>query len=159
MKTYVKLPVPVLKLMGVGLRTWWRIRKPSTFGVKVLLLHPDDPARCLIVRHSYSDRRRWGLPGGAYKPGRENAKQAGTREVREELGLAIRDTPTVLETVTTRLEGKHDTLTILRATARSEAFALSPEIAEARWVGAAVSAMPRGEPVSCWLTLALSACA
>jgi 8-oxo-dGTP pyrophosphatase MutT (NUDIX family) len=147
----------VLRVVGVGLRAWWKIRKPTTFGVKVLLAHPDDPGRCLIVRHSYSDSSRWGLPGGAYKPDRETAEQAGVREVAEELGLEVVDVPKVLDTVTTALEGKHDTLTILSATPSTASFELSPEIAEARWVGADMSAIPQGEPVSRWLKLALSA--
>ena len=138
------------------MRAWWKIRKPTTFGVKVLLAHPDDPARCLIVRHSYADSARWGLPGGAYKPQRETVEQAGVREVAEELGLTIIDSPTVLDTVTTVLEGKRDTLTIVRATPTSASFARSPEIAEARWVDADMSKMPEGEPVSRWLKLALS---
>lgn len=154
---YVKLPTPVLRVVGVGLRAWWKIRKPATFGVKVLIVHPDDPSQCLIVRHSYYDSARWGLPGGAYKPHRETAEQAGVREVSEELGLTITDAPKVLDTVTTTLEGKHDTLTIVRAVPLSASFALSPEIAEARWVGAAGASMPEGEPVSRWLTLALAA--
>jgi 8-oxo-dGTP pyrophosphatase MutT (NUDIX family) len=142
--------------VGAGLRAWWKIRKPTTFGVKVLLTHPSDAARCLIVRHSYSDTARWGLPGGAYKPDRESPEEAGVREVAEELGLTITDTPSVLDTVTTSLEGKRDTLTIVRATPDSESCILSPEIAEARWVAADLSAMPEGEPVSRWLKLALN---
>jgi len=153
----VKLPAPVLRVVGAGLRAWWKVRKPNTFGVKVLLIHPEDPARCLIVRHSYSDSARWGLPGGAYKPDRETAEQAAVREVAEELGLTIVDVPKALDTVTTALEGKRDTLTILTATPLSASFACSPEIAEARWVSAEMSAMPAGEPVSRWLKLALSA--
>lgn len=157
--TYVKLPRPVLRVVGAGLRTWWKIRKPTTYGVKVLLIHPQDPARCLIVRHSYSDSTRWGMPGGKYKPDRESPEAAGVREVSEELGLTVADTPTVLDTVTTTLEGKRDTLTIVRATPTTSAFKLSPELAEARWVSTDLSTVPEGEPVSRWLTLAISACA
>ena len=152
----MKLPVPVLRVVGKCLRTWWKIRKPTTFGVKVLLIHPDDPAQCLIVRHSYSDSARWGMPGGAYHPGRETPQQAGVREVDEELALTITAVPTVLDTVRTTLEGKRDTLTILLATPVSASFARSPEIAEARWVRADMAAMLEGEPVSRWLALALS---
>ena len=144
---YVQLPAPVLRVAGTCLRRWWKIRKPVTFGVKVLLIHPDDPARCLIVRHSYSDSARWGLPGGAYRPGRETPEQAGVREVCEELGLTLTEVP-VLNIVVTTLEGKRDTLTIVQATPTSASFVRSPEIAEARWVRADVAAMPAGEPVS-----------
>lgn len=153
----MKLPTPLLRVVGAGLRTWWKIRKPTTYGVKVLLLHPRDPGRCLIVRHSYSDSTRWGLPGGKYKPDHESPEAAGIREVTEELGLTITDPPIVLDTVATTLEGKRDTLTIVRATPTTAAFTLSPELAEARWVGTDISAMPQGEPVSRWLKLALTA--
>lgn len=155
--SYVKLPVPVLRVAGKCLRTWWKIRKPITFGVKVLLIHPDDPTQCLIVRHSYSDSVRWGLPGGAYRPGRETPEQAGVREVCEELALTITEVPTVLDTMSTTLEGKRDTLTIVQATPVSASFVPSPEIAEARWVRADMAAMPDGAPVSRWLGRALSA--
>jgi 8-oxo-dGTP diphosphatase len=154
----VPLPAPVLGVVSKCLRAWWKIRKPTTFGVKALLIHPDEPAQCLIVRHSYSDSARWGLPGGAYRPGRETPEQAGVREVREELALAVSEVPTVLGTASTTLEGKHDTLTIVRATPVSASFALSPEIAEARWVRANMAAMPEGEPVSRWLERALALC-
>lgn len=90
----MKLPAPVLRVVSKCLRMWWKIRKPATFGVKVLLIHPDDPAQCLIVRHSYSDSSRWGMPGGAYRPGRETPEQAGVREVLEELALCIAEVPT-----------------------------------------------------------------
>lgn len=147
----------MVRVVGAGQRVWWRVRKPTTFGVKVLLVHPDDPARCLIVRHSYSDSSRWGLPGGAYRPDRESPGQAGVREVAEELGLTVAETPVVLDTVTTTLEGKRDTLTIVQARPVSADFARSPELAEARWVPADLAAMPQGEPVSRWLKLALAA--
>ena len=104
--SYVRLPVSVLRVARKCQRAWWNMRKPATFGVKVLLIHPDDPAQCLIVRHSYSDSTRWGMPGGAYRPSRETPQQAGVREVCEELSLTIADVPTVLDTVSTTLEGK-----------------------------------------------------
>lgn len=154
---YVKLPAPVLRLAGKCLRMWWKIRQPATFGVKVLLVHPDDPGQCLIVRHSYSDSAWWGMPGGGYRPGRETPEQAGVREVFEELALTITETPTVLDTVSTTLEGKRDTLTIVQATPVSASFVRSPEIAEARWVRADMTAMPEGQPVSRWLKRALAA--
>jgi len=153
----VKLPVPVLRVAGKCLLTWWKIRKPTTFGVKVLLIHPGDPAQCLIVRHSYSDSAWWGMPGGAYRPSRETPQQAGVREVSEELALTVTEAPTVLDTVRTTLEGKRDTLTIVKATPVSASFVRSPEIAEARWVRADIAAMPEGEPVSRWLERAFTA--
>ncbi|MEV0792737.1 NUDIX hydrolase [Kribbella sp. NPDC050459] len=134
------------------LQLWWRIRKPTTFGVKALLRRPD--GRFLVVRHSYTDTRRWALPGGGYNPARETPAQAAAREVHEELGLLVPpESFTSLATVVTTLQGKHDTLTTLTASVSDDALTLSPEIAEARWVK---DLRELGDaPLSKWLLAAL----
>lgn len=81
---------------------------------------------------------RLGLPRGAYKPSRESPEQAGVREVAEELGLTITHPPMKLETLTTTLDGKRDTLTIVRAVPNSKSFTLSPELTEKRWETAGI---------------------
>jgi 8-oxo-dGTP diphosphatase len=152
---HIRFPVPILRVIAPGMRLWWKIRKPATFGVKALLLHPDRSGRFLVVRHSYSDPTRWGLPGGGYRPAKETSEQAIAREVAEELSLSLpAQAFTVLDTVTTTLEGKRDTLTILRAVASDEEISLSPELAEARWIN---DVRQLGSaPVSRWLIAALS---
>jgi 8-oxo-dGTP pyrophosphatase MutT (NUDIX family) len=132
---------------------WFRIRKPTTFGVKALLCLED--GRFLVVRHSYADTRRWALPGGGYKPTRETPAAAAAREIHEELGVALPPAAfTVLGTTITTLEGKHDTLTILTAFAEGDDLQLSAEIAEARWVK---SLQELGDaPVSKWLLSAIA---
>ncbi len=146
----MRVPAILLCAGSPFARLWWRIRRPTTYGVKALVRHPD--GRFLVVRHSYADTRRWSLPGGGYKPHRETPEVAATREVREELGLHVEQC-VVLDTVLTTLEGKRDNLTILAATATTDEVDLSPEIAEARWIrdldelGAA--------PISRWLLQAL----
>ena len=152
---HLRLPAPALRAIAPVTRLWWRIGKPTTFGVKALLLHPDSSGRFLAVRHSYSDPRRWGLPGGGYKPSRETPEQAIAREVAEELAIAISpDDFRKLDSVSTTLEGKRDTLTTLTATAPAGSFNLSPELAEARWIS---NTSELGEaPVSRWLIAAVS---
>ncbi|WP_176953446.1 NUDIX domain-containing protein [Glycomyces sambucus] len=152
---HIRLPAPVLRVIAPGMRLWWRVRKPETFGVKALLFHPDGSGRFLVVRHSYSDPRRWGLPGGGYKPTTEKPAQAIAREVGEELALTVStEAFTVLDTLVTTLEGKRDTLTILRAVAPSAEVSLSPELTEFRWIGDVRQLEPA--PVSRWLVAAVS---
>lgn len=150
---HVRLPAPVLRAIAPVHRLWWRVRKPNTFGVKILLR--DSSGRFLVVRHSYSDPKRWGLPGGGYRPDRETPAEAAAREVAEELGLTLApDKLAELKTLTTTLEAKRDTLTILAGAAPSAALTLSPELAEARWVN---DLDDLGEaPVSRWLITALA---
>ncbi|GAA1144148.1 NUDIX domain-containing protein [Kribbella jejuensis] len=146
---------PAAILLRAGspfLQLWWRVRRPTTFGVKALLRLPD--GRFLVVRHSYADTRRWSLPGGGYRPALETPAQAAAREVREELGLAVPpEAFTELTTAVTTVEGKHDTLTILTAFTTDDRLILSPEIAEARWVK---NLQELGDsPLSKWLLSAL----
>jgi ADP-ribose pyrophosphatase YjhB (NUDIX family) len=63
-------------------RAWWRVSRPKTLGVRVLVL--DDEERILLVRHSYL--RGWHLPGGGVERG-ETAIDAARREVAEEAGV------------------------------------------------------------------------
>ena len=150
------MPVPsvVMQLGHRVRRAWWKVRKPTTFGVKALLIHPDDPSRCLVVRHSYVDQEWWALPGGGYNPKRETAEEAAVREVAEELSLPITKQPVVLQVLTTRREGKVDNLTIVEAMPTSEHFELSSELSDARWVS--TDDLPTDGPVSRWLRLALT---
>ena len=144
----------VMQLGHRALRAWWKVRKPTTYGVKALLIHPDDPSRCLVVRHSYVDQEWWALPGGGYNPKRETAEGAAIREVAEELSLPITKQPIVLQILTTTREGKVDNLTIVEAIPTTDDFQLSSELSDARWVS--IDSLPTDGPVSRWLRLALT---
>ncbi|MEV6411597.1 NUDIX domain-containing protein [Kribbella sp. NPDC051718] len=144
----------VMRLGHRARRLWWRLRKPTTYGVKALLKHPDDPAKCLVVRHSYVDQQWWALPGGGYDPRKETAEAAAVREVSEELSLEAKHA-TVLKTLTTELEGKVDHLAIVTATATSADFRLNAELAEARWVSIDLGELPADALISRWLRLAV----
>lgn len=72
-----------LRLMWAGAKLYWRIFRPLTLGVKVLLVQNE---QVLLVRHSYQDG--WFLPGGGVQRG-ETIETAVRREAREELGAAL----------------------------------------------------------------------
>lgn len=61
-----------------------RFTRPLTMGVRAIILDADE--RVFLVRHSYVPG--WHLPGGAVEPG-ETLREAVTREVAEETGIAI----------------------------------------------------------------------
>lgn len=69
-------------------RTWWRMRRPMTLGVRALAY--DEAERVLLVRHTYT--KGWHLPGGGVEHG-ETAIEAATRELAEEGGVAAQGAP------------------------------------------------------------------
>jgi 8-oxo-dGTP pyrophosphatase MutT (NUDIX family) len=86
----------------------------------------------LLVRHSYGDRRRWELPGGAVKR-RERPLDAAVREVREELGVELSEWRS-LGDVPVRIDSRRGALCCFAA--RADGLELRPdevEVIEARW--------------------------
>ncbi|GAA2530777.1 NUDIX hydrolase [Winogradskya humida] len=139
------------------LKTYWQTFKPKTYGVKALILHPSDPDVCVLIRQSYGDQERWGLPGGGYRPRKESPESAIRRECREELGLMFEPAVDVLENLVTTAEGKRDHLTLFRVTAQSTRLRPNPEVAEALWTPLDYSGLPAGTRISRFADIAISA--
>ena len=94
-----------LRLAYPALRVYWFVGRARVNGVQCVISRDED---VLLVRHSYGDRRRWELPGGAIKRN-EQPLDAAVREVREELGIEVRDWR-ALGDVTVHVDGRHGTL-------------------------------------------------
>lgn len=124
---FYTLIMPVVKL-------YWRIFKPQSYGVKVVIVHPDNPDKILLVRHSYGNTTLWNIPGGGYNPKKETATSAIEREVREELGINILKLEQLGE-YHTGGEGKKDTVILFSGTINDpEEIETNPEISELSWV-------------------------
>jgi len=114
-------------------RAYWSVVKPERFGVKVLVVHPEDDSQFLAIRQSYGNTELFTLPGGGYKPKSETVFEAAKREVLEEVGITLLSKPKILvETLSTE-EGKRDNLTIVGAVAVSADVVISSELLEATW--------------------------
>jgi 8-oxo-dGTP pyrophosphatase MutT (NUDIX family) len=111
------------------LRPYWLVFRPRQRGVKCVILRGGE---VLLVRHTYGDRRRWQLPGGAVKRG-EDPLQAARREIREELGAEINEWSSIGELPVRELH-RRVVLFCFSAPIRDLHIHLDPgEIAAARW--------------------------
>jgi 8-oxo-dGTP pyrophosphatase MutT (NUDIX family) len=153
----MRLPPSAFRLLYRIRRVYWRIAKPTTYGVKALIIHPVDSGRVLLVRHSYGDQSLWSLPGGGYKPTRETPEQAAKRECMEELGIQSGSCALLLEEHVTTNEGKQGYQKVVRVHAVSDDLVPNGEISEARWVAVDLTDLPGKPAVSKWVHSALQA--
>lgn len=70
-------------LLYVLIRLYWRILRPITLGVRLVLVQD---GKVLLVRHTYQSG--WFLPGGGIKRN-ETLEDAARREAREEVGAEL----------------------------------------------------------------------
>jgi len=108
-------------------RLYWRVAKPKTFGVKVVIRNAD---KILLIRHSYQPHF-WSFPGGSIKTS-ERPYDAAVRELREELQIALLDLREVGRVESTS-EGKHDTITVFSARTEDSPMVDEVELIEMRW--------------------------
>jgi ADP-ribose pyrophosphatase YjhB (NUDIX family) len=85
-----RAPTPLDRTFQLGfkvayqmMRTYWRLRRPTTHGALVLLWNAGE---VLLVRNSYVPF--YSAPGGFVKRG-EEARNAALRELVEEVGLRV----------------------------------------------------------------------
>lgn len=101
-----------------------------TRGVKVMLFN--EQGELLLIRNSYGNRELFVLPGGGIGR-REAPEAAAAREVREELGIAVREIA-LAGIYATDAEGKRDTIHLYRGIADGAPSPVSIEVDEARFV-------------------------
>ena len=117
-------------------RRLWRLFRPRTRGVKVMLF--SDAGELLLVRHTYGNKALFLLPGGGVHPF-EKPEVAAAREVKEELNCGVEGL-TFLATYRSTFEGKRDTVHLFRGGVSGGVRADRVEVAEARFF--ALDALP-----------------
>ena len=121
---------------GALRRIAWRVFRPHTRGVKVMLFDRD--GRLLLVRHTYVDTDLFALPGGGIARG-EEAMDAARREVAEEVGCEV-TALALLSVHHSSAEGKRDTISLFTGRTDDPPVADGFEIGEARFF--ALDALP-----------------
>ena len=116
--------------VAYAVQKWlWRVIRPNTRGVKVMLFNTE--GAIMLIRNSYGRSEQFVLPGGGVRPF-EHLHAAAAREVREELGLTAQE----LEFRSRHLsnaEGKRDEIHLFEALAHGEPKLDGLELVEARW--------------------------
>jgi ADP-ribose pyrophosphatase YjhB (NUDIX family) len=110
-------------------RRLWRVLKPRTRGVKVMLFNDRDEV--LLIRNGYGRSDLFVLPGGGIR-WRETPARAAIREVREELGCGVKGLRLRSQHLN-RGEGKRDTIFLFVGTIDGAPMANALEVEEARF--------------------------
>lgn len=104
----------------------WRLLRPQTRGVKVMLFTAG--GEIVLIRNSYGRSDQFVLPGGGIHRS-ESPDTAARREIREELGCEL-DHLVQVSTHYSGREGKRDTIFLFRARAVEPPRKASFEVAE-----------------------------
>jgi ADP-ribose pyrophosphatase YjhB (NUDIX family) len=98
----------LLTLAHGVLKLGWFVRRPRTFGVHALPLTPED--RIVLVKLRYAPG--WRLPGGGRRAD-EDPREAGLRELREEIGMISHGEVTLACELEENPDFKRDLATLL----------------------------------------------
>lgn len=124
-KKIIKFLTPILLPI---VKLYWRVFKPETFGVKVIIEYK---GKFLWVRNDYGYRSIT-FPGGRIEK-RESAEQAAIREIKEEVGIDLVNLKIIGSMLSTN-EGKKDNIDIFYGQSNTDKLFLDDfEIAESGW--------------------------
>ncbi len=90
-------------------RTWWRMRRPMTLGVRGIATN--ETGEVLLVRHGYAEG--WHLPGGGVERG-ETAPQAIVREMAQEGGVEAIGAPVLIGFFSNHANFRNDHIALYR---------------------------------------------
>ncbi len=118
---------PALNIAYWLQRRLWRLFRPNTHGVKVMLFNAS--GQLVLIRNNYGRSDLFVLPGGGIKR-REEPVQAARREIKEELGFEVENLA-FLSRHSSGSEGKRDTIDLFTARVDGEPSTQVFEVREA----------------------------
>lgn len=120
----------IYKLIDPIRQLYWFIFRPKTYGVKCVV---EKDGEILLIRNAYSQSQKlWLFPGGGIRRG-ETAEEAAKREIKEEVGITVKDLKQIGQFESNK-EYKKDTIVVFLARSESKDTKLDVnEIAEAKW--------------------------
>jgi ADP-ribose pyrophosphatase YjhB (NUDIX family) len=126
------------KLFRAARARWALTRSAMTLGVRVIVV---EDGRVLLVRHGYE--AGWHLPGGGVDRG-ETAADAAAREIMEEAGVKVLETPRLIGLCFNEPFGGRDHVAVYVVTRlrRGPEPRTGYEIAERGWFP--IDALPQG---------------
>lgn len=101
-KLILNIGYRIFKIVRVPIKLYWKICKIQTQGVRIMILYQNE---IILVRHWYNTL--WVMPGGGIKK-HETPEQAAIREIKEEIGVEIKQLDYKLGTYSNIKEGKND---------------------------------------------------
>jgi 8-oxo-dGTP pyrophosphatase MutT (NUDIX family) len=121
----------IMDILYVLQKSAWRVFRPRTRGVKVMLFNAN--SELVLIRNTYGRSDHFVLPGGGVRPF-ENPAVAAAREVEEELGLAVSELK-LRSRHSSSFEGKRDEIHLFEAVVEGAPELDQFEVKEARFVG------------------------
>lgn len=116
-------------ILALGKKILNRLAPAHTLGARIILLHQ---GQILLVKHTYLPH--WYLPGGGIDTG-ESPLEALKRELSEEIGVTLSQTPETFGFYFSRRERRNDYIIIYKAEVASDAFAVPTGDIEIEQVG------------------------
>jgi len=116
------------KIGYLVIKSYWFFRRPTTTGVRCIVTYNN---QILLIEHTYGSSLLTTVGGGVKKG--ESLEKAIVREVKEEVGLALKDIEQV-GSILHEKEFKNDTIHVFSAVARTAEIIIDPnEIKRAEW--------------------------
>lgn len=105
----------------------YSLLRKNTLGARILLIKDD---KILLVKHTYMPG--WYTVGGGIEPA-ESPLEAIQRELKEEVGVTLKQPPKLFSIYHSRYEKRDDYIVLYAASEHVQEVVHSPEILEQKW--------------------------